>query len=557
MHESRPDPSGPNESDIVARIERYLEDGLSSAELADLERELTESAANRETFLLVCLGETLAREEFGSVDMLSLALEEAPSGGEDEKSEAVHHAMHETMIQPAVHSEPAWDAEAIPGPKWAEQRKVVSQRRRYVSGGIAAALLISTVIGAFQLLKREPAERVAAVAQLVDVRWDAGSELKTADPLVKGQSVALAGGYAELHFVDQSRVVIEGPAQITLESASAIRLIRGKVAVRMADGKTGFVVHTPDATVTDLGTEFGVKVEPDSKSTDVHVFKGLVHVASSDAKSDAGSVNVAAGDAARVVGSGTPSVIEGGIEPQMFVRDLTQVKRTLELVDLVSGGDGLSGRRGGVLDQTNGNVGTIKSTDLGGDLRGDEQYHPTSGLSAVDGCFVPGLSGKPIQVDSAGHLFAFPPTPPRGTVKICAGGTLPKIKNGDVIASTLHGTDYSSPGHSFLFMHPSAAITLDLDAIRRLHPNATMQSFHCIVGNPGTGSGKLPSNVFVLVDGQLRFSKMNIVSQAAPVDVNIPLSASDRFLTLASTISGTDIRGHQIIFGDPSFSLIP
>ena len=42
----------------------------------------------------------------------------------------------------------------------------------------------------------------------------------------------------------------------------------------MANGAKGFVVRTSSATITDLGTEFGVAYDSQKDVTEVDVFKG-------------------------------------------------------------------------------------------------------------------------------------------------------------------------------------------------------------------------------------------------------------------------------------------
>lgn len=122
-----------------------------------------------------------------------------------------------------------------------------------------------------------PAPVGPAVAQLigsVDAQWLGDTRLKTGDEL-STQRLKLGRGLAELRFQCGASVVLEGPAEATLETPSRMTLHTGRIAAAVPTAAVGFVVLTPDAEVVDLGTEFGVHSGP-LAATDVHVFKGEV-----------------------------------------------------------------------------------------------------------------------------------------------------------------------------------------------------------------------------------------------------------------------------------------
>lgn len=116
---------------------------------------------------------------------------------------------------------------------------------------------------------------VCTVAGQVNAKWDE-SPLAVGDEMVAGRICSLGIGLAQLHFVGGADVIVEGPAAFTVGSAGELALRSGKVVATVPGG--GFVVRTPEAAITDLGTEFGVNVERDG-ATGVHVFKGRVQAA--------------------------------------------------------------------------------------------------------------------------------------------------------------------------------------------------------------------------------------------------------------------------------------
>ena len=83
----------------------------------------------------------------------------------------------------------------------------------------------------------------------------------------------------------------------------------------------------------------------------------------------------------------------------------------LDLVDVVAGGDGFSGRRGQGINPTNGQATDIPPKDFDFTLTGDGRYHRVPALPFVDGVFIPDGRSGPVQLDSAGHAFdGFPAT---------------------------------------------------------------------------------------------------------------------------------------------------
>jgi hypothetical protein len=69
--------------------------------------------------------------------------------------------------------------------------------------------------------------------------------------------------------------VIQAPAELEILGSDRAFVHGGQVVVRAEGNAKGFVLETAQATLVDLGTEFGVKVKQ-SGDTEVHVFEGSV-----------------------------------------------------------------------------------------------------------------------------------------------------------------------------------------------------------------------------------------------------------------------------------------
>lgn len=89
-----------------------------------------------------------------------------------------------------------------------------------------------------------------------------------------GQQLHLIAGIAEVTFSSGSRVLLEGPSILTVESVNAGRLEFGRLSGFVPPEAVGFALHTPQGTVIDRGTEFATEVA--EEWTDVVVFSGQV-----------------------------------------------------------------------------------------------------------------------------------------------------------------------------------------------------------------------------------------------------------------------------------------
>ena len=117
-----------------------------------------------------------------------------------------------------------------------------------------------------------------------------------------GQKFELASGLMEITYDTGAKVILQGPVTYEVESNGgylAVGKLTGKLEKKVASGQWSvvskstisnqqstisnpqslipnpFVIRTPTATVTDLGTEFGVEVKEDGGS-EVHVLAGEV-----------------------------------------------------------------------------------------------------------------------------------------------------------------------------------------------------------------------------------------------------------------------------------------
>ena len=87
-------------------------------------------------------------------------------------------------------------------------------------------------------------------------------------------NLSLVSGVAQLQFDSGTDLVLRGPCELKVVSADSANLLAGNVVVRVSELSDGFTLRTPDATIIDEGTEYGVLL--DNEATEVHVFEGSV-----------------------------------------------------------------------------------------------------------------------------------------------------------------------------------------------------------------------------------------------------------------------------------------
>ena len=280
-------------------IQRYV-DGIASAEeLAELNRLLVEEPSAAKLFC-----------ELGEMDVLI----------ENWMQDAEKVRSGDRLLAELHLDEAASDASAAtPHPRHVRVRRSFT---KIVLHPIALVLLVGFVVAGMvvywvsqrsvsqrrpePVVQQSPAKIPAArLARAANAVWGVAHS-PGGETLLSGQRLTLQRGSAEIIFNGQARVILEGPAELTIVDAAACRLAEGKLTAQVPAPARGFKVHTPDGTVTDLGTEFGVYVktateieEPVGEQeqpatagpqqvgkqapiTEVHVFKGEVNITGAD-----------------------------------------------------------------------------------------------------------------------------------------------------------------------------------------------------------------------------------------------------------------------------------
>jgi hypothetical protein len=167
---------------------------------------------------------------------------------------------------------------------------------------------------------------VAVLTQAVAIEWDQEAQPKIGDT-IPPSVLRLKSGLAQIEFYYGASLLLEGPAELQLISASKCFCREGKFRVVVPQAAQGFTVLSADIEMVDLGTEFGVEVTP-QRETQVHVFDGKVELYPPDTQRAAENrIELLAGTGRRIEHSGESSPIVA--DPKAFV-SMRELKRRVD-----------------------------------------------------------------------------------------------------------------------------------------------------------------------------------------------------------------------------------
>jgi hypothetical protein len=428
--------------------------------------------------------------------------------------------------------------------------------RRFLSA--AALLVLGVLVLVSFYLFRHQAEGPAlgTLAGAYEAQWR-GAGPRPGEPLYVGP-YDLREGVAKMDLDQGTSLLLEAPCQVELTSVGEVTLRIGRLAAVVPPQAKGFRVRTRTALITDLGTEFGVIAHSDA-STEAHVMKGHITLALDPNRArEPRSLVVNEGMAAVVDGRGW--TIRDGLAAQadLFLFELPPLTQPsgpagrLNLADIVGGGNGHgTGTLDRGIDLGTGQGLSGLATVIRQTLRSEFQSSPQ--FRGVDGVFVPNGASGPVVISSTGLLFSQCPK----TMGSYYGGPTNSGRFFDIPSRQIHtallrGTRYGTFRHPALTLHPNAGITFDLDQIRQNNPNLRMERFTAVCGIPWD----MPelqfssADVWVLLDGVVRLHLRYPREGSAVENVDVPIPAQARFLTLVTTCSGRADYS-WVLFGDP------
>ncbi|HOK66959.1 MAG TPA: hypothetical protein PLV55_09110 [Anaerohalosphaeraceae bacterium] len=487
--------------------------------------------------------------------------------------------IEEEKNAPAV--EPAVPDAPTPQPlkTSASVRPRTPGRLAYAAAVISAAALF--FILALVHLTPSPLPEVATLYDSLGAEWSANLPLEPGVRISCGSKpIRLMRGIIKLKTDEGVELVLEGPMEFQFPTDSQLSMQYGKLLARVSAQGLGFSVNTPNSKIIDLGTEFAVLCHPNGDA-EVHVYKGKTNLIAGRKENQKTSQLLLAGSA-RKVHSKDSLVSEIRFNPSAVVRafdsktNLIWKGETLSLADIVGGGSGLgTGKLFTGVDAASGQV--ISSLKDGNIYTGSADCRPVPNNPLIDSVFVPGAGPSPTVIAVEGLTAACFPT--------TSGTYWGYIFNGAFhqgITSPRHdlyldGLIAGTPENPAITIHSNLGITFDLSRIRRTIPGLEIRAFRAVAGVSETvrqslekeknrsfddfpdvkkvfDAGFSKVEFWVLIDGKPAFHQQR-TSEQGGCPIHIPISESNRFLTLAVTESDDTQAYDWALFARPELVL--
>jgi hypothetical protein len=188
-----------------------------------------------------------------------------------------HQLAEIERTAPAIEiSKPALQQELIQKVVYPLSEKIKVSLFHKLTLAVCAALILFLVYLHFT---PQPVQQVVGrVSRSVNAKW-----LSESGPVSQGSDLypgplILREGFAQIELNSGVRMILESPVTLNLETTSRLFLNEGRLVANIEQSNAErFVVRTPNSTIVDYGTEFGVEFD-ETGQTNTHVFKGQVEL---------------------------------------------------------------------------------------------------------------------------------------------------------------------------------------------------------------------------------------------------------------------------------------
>lgn len=419
---------------------------------------------------------------------------------------------------------------------------------------------------------RDVEQPVSYVAQVTSVSSDLawGDRTDAADFFYRvglGNRIELDSGLVEISYFSGAKIILRGPSRYVVTGEASGTLESGELTGHVSEGD--FTLMTPSAKVIDLGTEFGVLVDQ-GQNTDVCVFDGKVQVVSkSGVDKDSQPITLSEGMAARANHMGQLVSVKS-LNEDRFARSLEMKSSDepdeLSLINLfINYSPGQSALALAINAATGMPLNQDDIPKSGySQPKSSGSYEKSDWHAVLDGVFIPPHDGSEIQIDTAGSRHCFPTGKGKTSGPIWARlrtETPSSIFNQHFWGrGTLHSmlNRMNRCEWGMMGIHANVGVTFDLDALRAEYGTEPVE-LRTLVGTLdnsapkyGFKEGKRPfiASFQVLIDGVIKKERLRFGKVDGDMEIRVPISQADRFLTLATTDCG-NIWFDQVLLIDP------
>lgn len=166
----------------------------------------------------------------------------------------------------------------------------------------------------------------ATLRRSVNLQWaDQSSSFRDGEILPNGR-LQFEHGIAEIDFFCGATLIVEGPADLNVESDWSVSVAEGRLRANVPPAARGFVVKVAGSEIVDLGTEFSLAVNPESAS--VEVIDGEVEIRGGQYDGN----HLTTGQRQRLIGS-EPAESIGPVSTMANLQSLRQNAETARFVE--------------------------------------------------------------------------------------------------------------------------------------------------------------------------------------------------------------------------------
>lgn len=304
----------PSQFQYAEMILQALDGQMSDEQFAEFDRLLRQDSSFRQYYL-----------KFMAINTSLGAIDKFPAArmvGEQDDSVLSHdlwsQLAHEEQTAETVEIEVPRQKPQIVKVEHIDKAPRKINKFSLVSAVISAAALVFLLL----YIHFAPVKSTSLVGRLsrtLDAQWqDASGHITEGCDLYSGP-MNLTGGYAEIVLDSGAVIIVQAPSRFTLESPQQLFLQDGQIVARKTgSGEQAFLVRTPQASIVDYGTEFGVRVDATGQ-TETFVYEGQVQIRdSSDPIKFMNSRLLTAGQSA--VADTERNIVGKWIDPKAFIR---------------------------------------------------------------------------------------------------------------------------------------------------------------------------------------------------------------------------------------------
>jgi len=193
--------------------------------------------------------------------------------------EQARRYFFETAEIEATLPETAADILAPPAESSPRRSRTLWRMAAAFAGGLFAGALLWSALGARHETVAEsvpPSQWSASVTGILDVEWLGDNHDRSLTIRKDAPKTGIQSGLLELTFARGTRVLLEGPAEFRVMDDNALWLDRGKLVADVPEGAEGFTVFYANGEIIDLGTEFGLEVDPGGYAANFGVYRGEI-----------------------------------------------------------------------------------------------------------------------------------------------------------------------------------------------------------------------------------------------------------------------------------------